>query len=106
MSYRAERRVIQEVPLGVLFLQVPIRFSVVVSPANSQLAGVLVVLINLMLNGVFVTHTRMGQIGQQLMAGSYAYHVSAGRLPLCCCLTCNAGPVLCLTCYIDCHCFA
>eukprot|EP01047_Picozoa_sp_COSAG01_P043414 COSAG01_NODE_3852_length_5629_cov_3.080108_10_plen_88_part_00 len=53
--------------------------SVVVSPANSQLAGVLVVLINLMLNGVFVTHTRMGQIGQQLMAGSYAYHVSADQ---------------------------
>jgi ABC-type multidrug transport system ATPase subunit len=51
--------------------------SVLVKPLNSQLAGVLVVLVSLMANGIFVPKKRMGRMNSwgvpQL---SYAYHMA------------------------------
>jgi hypothetical protein len=49
--------------------------SLFVSPANSQLAGVLVVLMMLMCNGVFVTIDRMGKL-VFMDQFSFSYHMS------------------------------
>lgn len=49
--------------------------SLLVSPANSQLAGVLVVLMMLMCNGVFVTIGRMGKLAF-MDTLSFSYHMS------------------------------
>ena len=49
--------------------------SLFVSPANSQLAGVLVVLMMLMANGVFVTIDRMGRLAF-MNQFSFSYHMS------------------------------
>lgn len=51
--------------------------SVLVKPLNSQLAGVLVVLVSLMCNGIFVPKHRMGRIAQWgVPQASYAYHMA------------------------------
>jgi hypothetical protein len=49
--------------------------SLFVSPANSQLAGVLVVLMMLMCNGVFVTIDRMGRLNF-MDQFSFSYHMA------------------------------
>ena len=52
--------------------------SVVVKPLNSQLAGVLIVLLSLMTNGIFVQKSRMGRVDSELHLpqASFAYHLS------------------------------
>lgn len=51
--------------------------SLSVSPSNSQLAGVLVVLVSMMLNGVFVESARMGGL-KDIQSFSFAYHMTRG----------------------------
>lgn len=51
--------------------------SLSVSPTNSQLAGVLVVLMSMMCNGIFVETSRMGRF-QDIKIFSFAYHMARG----------------------------
>ena len=51
--------------------------SVLVKPLNSQLAGVLVILVSLMCNGVFVPQQRMGRIARWgVPQVSFAFHMA------------------------------